>query len=288
MSKYIESESFELKEKYSDTICKEIVAFLNAEGGTILVGVNDSGKVVGVDKIDDTLRRISDIVTSQIEPNPQDEIRTELLFDQGKTLISLKVNKGQKNIYCQKKNGFSPSGCVIRIGTTCREMTPEQIRIRYEKNFYDDEYMLKKKASMGNLSFRELKIYYSEKGFHVDDSSLEANFNLKNADGDYNLLAELLSDKNNIPYRTWNTNYCKKIWKRCVYHKRKLKKLYLDPFMDLWILEILSYGVSGRPSAKTLWMHNRRQLLPQAIADTEELFTRIGGGHIKCRLINMS
>ena len=139
MSKYIESESVELKEKYSDTICKEIVAFLNAEGGTILVGVSDSGKVMGVDRIDDTLRRISDIVTSQIEPNPQDEIRTELLFDQGKTIISLKINKGRKNIYCQKKYGFSSNGCVIRIGTTCREMTPEQIRIRYEKNFYDDE-----------------------------------------------------------------------------------------------------------------------------------------------------
>ena len=99
MSKYIESESVELKEKYSDTICKEIVAFLNAEGGTILVGVSDSGKVMGVDRIDDTLRRISDIVTSQIEPNPQDEIRTELLFDQGKTIISLKINNGRKNIY---------------------------------------------------------------------------------------------------------------------------------------------------------------------------------------------
>ena len=31
-----------------------------------------------------------------------------------------------------------------------------------------------------------------------------------------------------------------------------IKKLYLDPFMDLWNLEILSYGVSGRPSAKSI------------------------------------
>lgn len=31
-----------------------------------------------------------------------------------------------------------------------------------------------------------------------------------------------------------------------------IKKLYLDPFMDLWNLEILSYGVSGRPSAPSI------------------------------------
>ena len=60
--------------------------------------------------------------------------------------------------------------------------------------------MLKKRASRAELTFRELKIYYAEKGFHVDDSSFEANFNLRNKEGDYNLLAELLADKNNIPF----------------------------------------------------------------------------------------
>ena len=200
MSQYIESEKLELKAKYTDTICKEIVAFLNSNGGQIIIGINDNGDVVGVDKIDETLKKISDVITNQIEPNPQEEIRTELKFDSGKTLIVLYVSKGTRNIYCQKKYGFSSNGCVIRIGTTCKEMTPQQIRVRYEKNFYDDEYMIKKKASRVDLSFRELKIYYTEKGFHVDEDSIEANFNLRNKDGDYNLLAELLADKNNIPF----------------------------------------------------------------------------------------
>ena len=39
MNKYIESETLELKEKYTDTITKEIVSFLNGTGGTILIGV---------------------------------------------------------------------------------------------------------------------------------------------------------------------------------------------------------------------------------------------------------
>ena len=162
--------------------------------------MSDDGDIVGVEKIDETLKKISDIITMQIEPNPQEEIRIELKFDSGKTLIVLYVSKGTRNIYCQKKYGFSSSGCPIRIGTTCKEMTTEQIRIRDEKNFYDEEYMIKKRASRSDLTFRELKIYYAEKGFHVDDSSLEANFNLRNKDGEYNLLAELLADKNSIPF----------------------------------------------------------------------------------------
>ncbi len=31
-----------------------------------------------------------------------------------------------------------------------------------------------------------------------------------------------------------------------------IKKLYLDPFMDMWNLEILSYGISERPSAQSI------------------------------------
>lgn len=200
MNKYIESETLELKEKYSDTITKEIVSFLNSSGGTIIIGVKDNGIVVGVEKIDEVLRKISDIITSQIEPNPQDEISSELKFDDGKTIIVININKGQNHIYCNKKYGFSSSGCTIRIGTTCKEMTTEQIKIRYEKRFIDTEYMLKKRANSSALSFKELKIYYSEKGYHLDDQSFEANLNLKNEHGEYNLLAELLSDNNNIPF----------------------------------------------------------------------------------------
>lgn len=200
MEKYVESETLELKKEYTDNIVKEIVSFLNGNGGTILIGINDDGTIVGVEKIDNVLRKISDIITNQIEPNPQDEINSELKFVEGKTIVAINIKKGQKHIYCQKKYGFSTAGCTIRIGTTCKEMTQEQIKTRYEGKFVDSEFILKKRSSLKELSFRELKIYYSEKGYHLDDKSFEANLNLKNEKGEYNLLAELLADKNNIPF----------------------------------------------------------------------------------------
>lgn len=57
MVKYYETQTMELKEKYTDSIAKEIVSFLNSDGGTLIVGVKDDGTVVGVDKLDETLRK---------------------------------------------------------------------------------------------------------------------------------------------------------------------------------------------------------------------------------------
>ena len=43
---YCESNVIELKEQLVDDVKKEIVAFLNTDGGTIYVGVKDDGTVV--------------------------------------------------------------------------------------------------------------------------------------------------------------------------------------------------------------------------------------------------
>ncbi|MBQ9274170.1 MAG: putative DNA binding domain-containing protein [Succinivibrio sp.] len=199
MGRYFETDKTELKVRYSNTICKEIVAFLNTEGGQIIIGVADDGEVVGVENLDDTMQKISDVVTAQIEPNPQDEVRTEVKFDQGKTLVVIQVPKGYKHLYCIKKFGFSSNGCAMRIGTSCKSMTTEQIKVRFAQNFYDDEYLLKKRASRSDLSFRTLQVYYVNQGYQVNESAVAANFNLRNTQGEYNYLAELLADRNSIP-----------------------------------------------------------------------------------------
>ena len=51
-----------------------------------------------MDKIDEVLRKISDIITSRIEPNPQDEISSELKFDEGKTIVVIHINKVRNHI----------------------------------------------------------------------------------------------------------------------------------------------------------------------------------------------
>ncbi len=199
MTVYTESETTELKTRFTDTICRDIVAFLNTNGGDIIIGVDDSGQVVGVKNIDETSKKISDIITDQIEPNPQSMIHSEIRYEDGKALLIIHIQKGIRPLYCQKKYGYSSVGCLVRIGTTCRNMTSEQIHFRYEKNFTESDLMIITPAKYQSISFKTLKILYSERGYHLGNSSFEANLNLQTPDGRYNLLAELLSDKNMIP-----------------------------------------------------------------------------------------
>ena len=71
---YIESEILELKEKYTDAIVRNIIAFLNTHGGEIYVGITNCGEIKGIpdNQMDETQKKISDCITSQIEPNPQE------------------------------------------------------------------------------------------------------------------------------------------------------------------------------------------------------------------------
>ena len=66
---YIESEKLELKEQYITEIKKEIVAFLNSDGGTLIIGVDDNGKVIGVENTKDIIERISLMIHEAIKPD---------------------------------------------------------------------------------------------------------------------------------------------------------------------------------------------------------------------------
>lgn len=199
MERLVESETVELKAKYTDSFAREVTAFLNTNGGVIYIGVNDDGRAVGVQNTDAVLKNISDCVSDQIEPSPQSEVSTELLFFENKAIIKVNIKRGIRALYCIKKYGFSLKGCPVRIGTTCKEMTPEEIQYRYRSNFTGADYMLLSPAKYSPLSFDMMKILLTSKGFHVNEESFESSFNLRRNDGSYNLLAELVADRNMIP-----------------------------------------------------------------------------------------
>ncbi len=190
----VESNKVELKVKYTNQIVKEIVAFLNAEGGKIYIGVDNDGKVVGVSDIDQILRSICDIITTQIEPSAQDMVKTELESINGILVVVVIVKKGISPLYCIKKYGFSTSGCAIRVGSSSREMDAEQIRVRYKQKFFDDDVLASSATNLPILSFQTLKNSYLEFGYKLNEETFETNLTLINSSGKYNKMAELLSD----------------------------------------------------------------------------------------------
>ncbi len=196
---FYESEVTELKEVVSETLCKELVAFLNSYGGNIYIGVKNNGEVVGAKEIDKSFRQVSDIITDGIEPSPIGLIEPKIIYEDKLPIIQISVKKGLKPLYCIKKHGFSPAGCYIRIGSTCKSLLSDEIQKRYFKSLANQDLMLQAFGTTGVLSFNTLKNYYSEAGYHLDENSFEQNFKLKTIEGYYNKLGELLSDHNMIP-----------------------------------------------------------------------------------------
>ena len=72
--KYIETEQMELKRIYNESFEKEVVSFLNTNGGIIYLGVNDDGTIHGISDLDETMKKIANVITNNILPNPQDLI----------------------------------------------------------------------------------------------------------------------------------------------------------------------------------------------------------------------
>jgi predicted HTH transcriptional regulator len=199
MNQYIESETVELKVKYTNTFARELVSFLNAEGGVIYIGIQNDGTVIGVENIDNVLKNISDCITDQIEPSPRGEVVSEVIYEKNRPIIAVNIKKGIKPLYCIKKYGFSSKGCLVRIGPTCKEMSSEEIQFRYKSQFINEDYMLIAPSKYAPLSFNMMKILLASRGFHINENSFEATFNLKRNDGTYNLLAEILADQNMLP-----------------------------------------------------------------------------------------
>ena len=52
-----ENQNIEFKQEYVTDIRKEVIAFANAEGGQILIGIHDDGSIIGVEESDEVMRK---------------------------------------------------------------------------------------------------------------------------------------------------------------------------------------------------------------------------------------
>ena len=106
--KFSEVHNVELKSVLNDSVEKEIVAFLNTNNGIIYIGVDNNGNVIGIDsnKLDETMKKISDIITDKILPNPQDFVTSSASIIEGKWIIKIDVLKGNALYYIKKYGSF--------------------------------------------------------------------------------------------------------------------------------------------------------------------------------------
>ncbi|ETR66022.1 MAG: ATP-dependent DNA helicase RecG, partial [Candidatus Magnetoglobus multicellularis str. Araruama] len=116
----------QFKEKVSDAkkIADEIIAFSNTKGGIIFIGVNDSGKIVGLapHEVEKSNQLIANATTNNIRPSIN--ILSENKKINNKTIIIITVQEGLNKPYCNNSGTF-----WVKSGSDKRKITsPEELQ----------------------------------------------------------------------------------------------------------------------------------------------------------------
>ena len=118
-----EGKTLEFKRDLSSLqpILKTLVAFANTAGGTLVIGIEDDGAVVG---IADALReeeRLASSIADSIRPAMTPDI--DLVSHDGKTLLLVRVPHWRGPFYLRSEG--PQEGVYIRLGSTNRRAGPE-------------------------------------------------------------------------------------------------------------------------------------------------------------------
>ena len=193
----IEDYRNEFKLKLTDKLEKEVISFLNTKGGNIYIGVNDDGKIIGLDcNVDELQKEIKDRIKNNIVPS------TLGLFDcivenkDNKLYIKIVIAEGVEKPYYLRGFGMSIDGCFIRVGSSIQSMPNELINKEINKRTRNSLRNII--SPIQDLSFSQLKIYYEEKKYHLNSNFLKQLEFFTN-EGKYNYLAYLFSDNNTVP-----------------------------------------------------------------------------------------
>ena len=186
---YVESNIMELKRQYTTEIKKEIVAFLNSDGGTLIIGVGDDGTVVGVENAKDIIERVSLMIHEAIKPDASLICSAQEYTEDGKTIVKVIIGQGVKKPYYIYEKGLKPSGVYLRINNTSQQASEQAIKqmiIASEEKSYESLV-----STEQNLTFSYLKMIFDREKVELKEKTL----GLINSDGLYTNLALLLSDQ---------------------------------------------------------------------------------------------
>ena len=191
-----ESNRIEYKQELTDGLEKEVVAFLNyREGGVIYLGIDKNGIVVGLKDSDSVQLKIKDRLKNNIQPSCLGLFDVVSEQREDKDIIKLIIASGYEKPYYLKKKGMSEKGCYLRVGSASEPMSITMIEELFAKRTRDS--LGKIISNKQDLTFQQLKIYYQEKGFDLNEQFLK-NLDLYTTDNKLNYVAYLLADINSV------------------------------------------------------------------------------------------
>lgn len=182
-----ETRTLEFKETITNTFLKTVSAFSNYDGGTIVFGIDDDGKIKGLADAKQSCLDIENKINDSISPQPN----YTLEIQNNDQTIKLTVKSGLQKPYLYKSKAYKRNDtATIEVDTLeFSRLILEGQNIRFEELTCKDQ----------ELSFEVLHRKLSE-NIQIESFSKDTlkTLNLYDNDNGYNNAAGLLADKNHF------------------------------------------------------------------------------------------
>ena len=182
-----ESKELELKSTITNTFLKTVSAFSNYNSGKIIFGIDDNGKIIGLENIEELCLDLENKINDNISPKPD----FRFIKDTKKNIITLIVEEGFNKPYLYKGKAYK------RNDTSTVEV--DKVELNRLTLLGLNQYYEELKARKQDLEFKVLKKELEEKLSLKDFSKdILKTLNLYDDKNGYNNAAELFADKNNF------------------------------------------------------------------------------------------
>ena len=187
-----ESGTVELKRKYVDDIKKTVIAFANGDGGTVYIGVEDDGAVTGVEDPDGTMLQAANALRDAIRPDVTLFVACNAEELEGKTIVTLRVQRGTARPYYLAGKGIRPEGVFVRFGASTVPATEAAI-LDMIRETSGDCYEASRSLNQ-QLTFQKAGEYFQKQGLAFGEQQ-KRTLGLIGSDGTYTNLGLLLSEQ---------------------------------------------------------------------------------------------
>lgn len=164
-----EDEKTEFKRQLTKECLKTVVAFSNTKGGTLFIGVDDDGSIVGIDNPDSVSLDLIHMLTDAIRPDITMTSYTSHVVIDEKDIIKVDVQEGSSKPYYLREKGLCPEGVYIRKGPSSIP-APESLILRMIKECsesFESSISLEQ-----NLTFNETKEIFKESGVQLEENQM--------------------------------------------------------------------------------------------------------------------
>lgn len=188
----LENQNIEFKQEYVQNIKKEVMAFINADGGTILIGVRKDGVVLGVEDPDEVMLQTANSLKDALVPDVMPFVSIRTIELEEKSVVEVEVSTGTNRPYYLREKGLRAGGVYVRKGSSSQPMTDEGIR---EMILRTSGKSFEAARSMNQeLSFQTMDYEMKRRGIEFGSAQMRT-LRLIGEDGLYTNLACLLSEQ---------------------------------------------------------------------------------------------